>query len=52
MKKVYKVFIVPQEILACGENEEEAIEEALKYLKEYKDRLFVAKEVEEENGED
>ena len=49
--KEYRVFIVPKEIIAYGENEDEVIEKAIEYLKEYKDRLFVAKEV-EENSED
>lgn len=49
--KEYRVFIVPKEIIAYGENKDEAIEKAIEHLKEYKDKLFVAKEV-EENGED
>jgi len=49
--KEYRVFIIPKEIIAYGENEDEAIEKAIEYLKEYKNRLFVTKGV-EENGED
>lgn len=42
----YRVFIVPKEIITYGEDEAEAIENAIEHIKEYKDILFVAKEVE------
>lgn len=49
--KEYRVFIVPKEIIAYGKNKDEAIKNAIEHLKEYKDELFVAKEV-EKNDED